>query len=430
MANLFTSPKLSPFPIVLRRVLAGALFLTVAASFPARAGDLLRKGATAQVPGTVPVYGATAATTAQGRAKANDTLARTTQALQALRAMQAAARALSLSGPNNLGADPNHPGQQLPNVPNGLVLGGLVPDSGLSGAGVANPVTTWTGANTPTQATSAGLTTVRVTQTAQQAILNWQAFNIGKQTALNIDQSAGGANVNQWVAFNIIKDPSGIPSQILGSINALGQIYVINQNGIIFGGGSQVNVNTLVASSLPINTNLLSLGLLNNADDQFLFSQLTIPAIAGRSMPAFTPSAPTTPSGRDGDVTVQAGAQITALDSAANVGGRVALVGPNVTNAGTISTPDGQTILAAGNQVGFAAHPSTDPSLRGLDTSIGSVDQFSGAATNSGVIEAQRADVTIAGENVNQLGAIDSTTSVSLNGRIDLIASYNSTRSH
>ena len=90
----------------------------------------------------------------QARANANDTLARATQALQAFRVMQAAARNIAISGPNNLGADPNHPGQALPNVPNGLVLGGLVPDSGLSAPGMANPVTTWTGANTPTQTTN------------------------------------------------------------------------------------------------------------------------------------------------------------------------------------------------------------------------------------------------------------------------------------
>ena len=52
------------------------------------------------------------------------------------------------------------------------------------------------------------------------------------------------------------------------------------------------------------------------------------------------------------------------------------------------------------------------------------VDQYSGNATNSGIIEAPRADVTIAGANVNQLGGIDSTTSVSLNGRVDLLANY------
>jgi filamentous hemagglutinin family protein len=384
----------------------------------------------AQSPATSTAGASNPSTTGQTTAlsqRSSNVLQRTSQAMQAIKAMQATARnlAVATSAPANLGADPNHPGHQLPNVPNGLVTGGLVPDSGLSTSGIANAVTTWQNAKTPTQSTSNGQTTVNIQQTGQQAILNWTTFNIGKSTTLNFDQSVGGTNVGQWIAFNKILDPSGSPSQILGAMKAQGQVYVINQNGIIFGGASQINLHGLVASSLPINDNLLNRGLLNNPDDQFLFSQLVIPKISQGTMPAFTP--PDVPAGlsHDGDVTVQAGAQITSPTTADHVGGHVVLIGPNVTNAGTITTPDGQTILAAGNQVALTAHSSGDPSLRGLDVYIGAVDSASGAATNSGLIEAPRADVTLAGKTVNQLGAIDSTTSVSLNGRIDLLANYN-----
>jgi len=407
-----------------------ALSVTLVASFAAGARDLLRPGVSqgSGPAGTSQTYGATGASTAQATANASDVLARTTQALQAVQAMQNAARNAALKAQNNLGADPNHPGQQLPNVPNGLAAGGLVPDTGLASNGVANPTITWQGAGTPVQSTKNGNTTVSVPQTSQQAILNWQTFNIGQATTLDIDQSAGGANVGQWVAFNKINDPTGIPSQILGSIHALGQVYLINQNGIIFGGASQVNVHTLVASSLPINDNLIGLGLLNNADEQFLFSQIPINPGANGT-PAFTPPAPNTPSGRDGDVVVQQGASISAPTTADHVGGRVALIGPNVTNAGTISTPDGQTILAAGNQVAMTGHATTDPSLRGLNVYVGAVDQYSGNATNSGLIDVPRGNISMTGKSVNQLGVADSTTSVSLNGRIDLLADYGATSS-
>ena len=56
---------------------------------------------------------------------ARDSLSRTTQALQAVRAMQDAARAAASGGPANLGPNPFQPGQSLPNVPNGLASGGL-----------------------------------------------------------------------------------------------------------------------------------------------------------------------------------------------------------------------------------------------------------------------------------------------------------------
>ena len=106
------------------------------------------------------------------------------------------------------------------------------------------------------------------------------------------------------------------------------------------------------------------------------------------------------------------------------MGGRIALFGANVSNDGTISTPDGQTILAAGLQVGLVAHSGNDPSLRGLDVYVGTTGPYGGSATNNGLIDAPRADVTLTGSKINQLGFINSTTSVALNGRIDLLANF------
>ena len=376
---------------------------------PLQSGDILRGGASPNAARPNSSLNSGAAAAAQARKNAQDALSRTSNALNAVKNMQAAARAAAQqSGATNLGADPNHPGATLPNVPDGLGVGGL------------NFISA-TGASAPTQSG----TNVNITQNAQQALINWTTFNVGRNTTVNFDQSAGGADVGQWIAFNKVNDPSGSPSQILGKINAQGQVYVINQNGIIFGGTSQVNVHTLVASSLPINDNLISRGILNNPDAQFLFSALALPAGSKGPTNAFTPpAAPNTATGRLGDVTVLAGAQLSAPTSAEHTGGRIALIGPNVTNSGTISSPDGQTILAAGLQVGFDAHKSSDASLRGLDVYVGEVGTYAGTATNSGVIEAPRADVTLTGKNVNQLGAINSSTSVSLNGRVDLRASY------
>ncbi len=378
----------------------------------------------ATAPGTASAVD-TAAATAQAHAHAQDMLTRNTMALDAVNTMQQAARAAA-AGANNAGANPNYAGQTLPNVPNGLGPGGL----DING--------TPTGANTPTQSQQNAHYIVTIQQTQQQALINWNTFNVGSNTTVSFDQSAGGADVGTWIAFNKISDPSGNPTQILGSIEAQGQVYIINQNGIIFGGASQVDTHAMVASALPLNNNLVTRGLLNNPDSQFLFSADAQPAGTNGPTPAFTP--PSVPAfGKIGNVTVQAGAQITAPTSDAHVGGRVVLVGPNVTNNGTISTPDGQTILAAGMQVGFAAHTSYDASLtaemrtlanaslRGLDVYVGDVGSYGGTATNNGLIETPRGSVVIAGSNVNQNGFIDSSTSVSYNGRIDLLANYNAT---
>ncbi len=486
------------------------------------------KADSATTPATVLPAAAPALTTSQDR------LARATQAITAVRQMQQAARALAQSGANNL--KPNLPAVPVNSfgLPNGLVVAKGVPTD------LANPqanenASLWTGASLPTvttQTTSGTTTsTVTIAQNQQQAVLNWDSFNIGKSTTLNFDQSAGGADIGQWIAFNKV-GVTGNPSQILGSINAGGQVYVINPNGIIFGGSSQVNAHALVASSVPINDNLIARGLLNNPDSQFMFSAL--PQSAGvNGTPAFTPtitdnfslgpaatsytlarklpstggtpvvSYATSAGATDtldptadfsvsatsglttltfsttglqklggglanvsyapapsqyGNVEVQPGAVLFSPTSADHVGGRIALVGPNVTNGGTLSAPDGQVILAAGLQVGFAAHPQNDPSLRGLDAYVGQVADpddatyQAGTVTNAatadgsgnktlGLIEtadlaAKNADgtpalvdrpgaVTMAGATVNQLGVIDTLTTVAFNGRVDLLANYN-----
>ena len=405
--------------------------VTLAITLTANGRDILRGGSGGNsVPSAqgIATGASSGAVASQARANAMDAMARTTRALQSVQAMQTAARAAAITGPNHLGMNPNMPAVQLPNVPNGIIAGGLVPDSGLPAAGtkpgsfVMPP--SWRGVGELSQASAGspgGTTTVNVKQTSQQAILNWNKFNIGKQTKLNFDQSTGGANAGQWIAFNKISDPSGVPSQILGSITAQGQVYVINQNGIIFGGSSQVNARALVASSLPINDNLVKQGLLNNRDAQFLFSSLSVPG-GSDGTSAFVPEPP--PGGKIGDVVVKAGAQIHSTQSGDGDGGRVMLAGPNVRNEGAISTPGGQTILAAGNQVAVAAHASNDPSLRGLDVWVGKVATDAGTSTNSGSISAPVGNVTMAGRNVEQLGVIDSLTTVNLNGRVDLKASY------
>lgn len=359
------------------------------------AGDILRGGATAgsarKNTEARQNAGATAASLA--KAKAADRLARTTKAVNDMRQLQASARAAAGDG----------------GVPDGLVPGGL---ERLAGG-------KWTGASAPVQSGNA----VNITQTKQQALLDWKTFNVGKNTSLTFDQTAGGNDSGKWIAFNKVFDPSGKPSQIRGQIKADGQVYIINQNGIIFGAGSQVNARTLVASSLPINDRLIEQGLLNNKDAQFLFSALDVPGGADGTK-EFKPTAPLTADGRNGDVVVEAGATLSGPVSAEGNGGRVMLVGANVRNEGTISTPSGQTILAAGLQVGVQAHDGNDPSLRGLDLWVGDVGSYGGTVTNSGIVEAYTGSVRMTGKAIKQSGIIDSSTSVSLNGRIDLNASY------
>ena len=377
-------------------------FLLCSFASEVRAGDILRGGAS----------GASGRKSADARAnagaqaaeiaktKAVDRLAQTTKIINDMRQMQAEARSAAGAA----------------NIPNGLQPGGL---QVLQNGDVTGISARWDGANAPVQA--GNLVTIK--QNQQQAVLHWKTFNVGKDTTVNFDQTAGGTDSGKWIAFNKIFDPSGKPSQILGSIKADGQVYVINQNGIIFGAGSQVNTRTFVASSLPINDNLLKNGLLNNKDAQFLFSALPVPG-GSDGTPSFTPPDVLTIDGKVGDVTVSRGAMLSTPTSADGNGGRVMLVGANVVNDGTISTPSGQTILAAGLQAGIRAHSQSDPSLRGLDVWVGNVGAYGGTVTNAGQIESLTGSVLIVGKEINQLAVVESSTSVSLNGRMDFLASY------
>jgi filamentous hemagglutinin len=383
-----------------------ASMLAISLATPAPAGDVLRGGATRASDGNrAAIYGgATSAAAARLRSSSQGRLDQTTDMLKSMQSAQMAARAAARRGPSSLGINPLT-GARLPSVPEGLGPGGLDLERVVYGA------------NQPTQAGTA----VNIKQTSSQALLHWKSFNIGKRTSLNFDQSAGGADAGEWVAFNKVTGAEIAPSQILGRINAQGQVYVINQNGIIFGGSSQVRAQTFVASSLPINDNLLASGLLNNNDAQFLFSGVAVPGTSSGS-PAFVPPPP--PAGRYGDVTVQPGAMIRGTGTQNGDGGRVMLVGANVRNEGAIQTVAGQTILAAGLQVGVAAHSQSDPSLRGLDVWVGQVGSYAGSVVNRGLVSAPTGSILVAGRTIDQFGVLDSSTSVDLNGRIDLLASF------
>jgi filamentous hemagglutinin family protein len=90
------------------------------------------------------------------------------------------------------------------------------------------------------------LDTTTINQASQNLSLNWHSFNIAPQETVNFLQPSATA-----IAVNRIFDTNG--TQILGRLNANGQVYLINPNGILFGQDALVNVGALVASTLGVN---------------------------------------------------------------------------------------------------------------------------------------------------------------------------------
>ena len=442
----WTAPRLSAKGRLRHAILAGlglsmSSLLAPQASLAAQFGSpgwfaaqgAATPGGVAPAPQTGPVLPPSVTTPAVAMQRAQrsiENLNRAAAAVVAAQSVQSAARQLSL--------------QAISTVPEGLAPGGLQVGANAA-ADAANPqgcaasnTCTWLNAELPTQTNVAdGKTAVTVKQTASKAIMTWDSFNVGKNTTLEFDQRAGTQSdgTNDWIALNRVSAGTS-PSQILGTLKAEGSVYLINQNGIIFGGSSKVNVHTLLVSSLPLylpgTASTLSPGddedYLAHSNRLFLETGITSYGLgtASGSILGLGNSqrvALSTLGELPGDIEIEAGASIS-TDSL----GYSLIAAPNVVNAGRISAVDGQIVLAAGVGVTLRSPRAGELLLQPLLTgSIG--DDLTGAdATprsgllNSGLIESLRGDISLLALDIEQQGVVVATTSVTRTGSIVLAA--------
>jgi len=95
-----------------------------------------------------------------------------------------------------------------------------------------------------------------INQATNKAIIGWDAFDIGSAATVNVVQpSVDSALLNRV--------RSSDPSQIFGHLNANGQVFLINPNGVIFGQSARVDVGALVASTLDLSNDNFISGNLN-----------------------------------------------------------------------------------------------------------------------------------------------------------------------
>ncbi|MFW9078662.1 filamentous hemagglutinin family protein [Pseudomonas sp. P2757] len=306
------------------------------------------------------------------------TLNNTVAAIAAQQAAQAAGRAAALGS------------VQL--VPDGLGAGGLQVDNSLAQG--------WQNAKGPQQTQADGKTTVKIEQTADKAILNWETFNVGRNTTVEFAQQAN------WAVLNRVNDPGARASQIQGQIKGDGTVMLINRNGIVFSGSSQVNVRNLVAAAANIT------------DIQFRDRGLYFDSSA--SQPTFTDAA--------GKVLVERGASIQTHKPAlsTDAGGYALLLGNEVHNDGSISTPKGQTVLGAGDR--FYIRKGSGTEGNALSTTFGNevrpgfkAGAVAGKVSNSGLIQAATGDITLTGHEVLQNGVLLASTSVATRGTVHLL---------
>ncbi|WP_086813561.1 two-partner secretion domain-containing protein [Salmonella enterica] len=146
-------------------------------------------------------------------------------------------------------------------------------------------------------------------QQTQNMAANWHSFDIGKNNTVQFVQPNSSS-----VALNRVTGASG--SQIMGTLKANGQVFILNPNGVLFGKNARVDVGGLVASTKNISTT------------DFMKGQYTLSG-----------------SGNPGAQVVNQGSLTTSK------GGYIVLAGERVSNSGTVTTPSGKTILAAGKTV-------------------------------------------------------------------------------
>ena len=224
----------------------------------------------------------------------------------------------------------------------------------------------------------AGSTTT-ITQSSPNLSLNWQHFNLAPQETVNFLQPSASA-----LAINRIFDTNG--SQILGHLNANGQVWLINPNGILFGQGAQVNVGGLVASTLDLNAASLN----GNA----------------RSF-----------SGNGTGSVVNQGT----INSA--TGGYVALLGNTVSNQGTISAQLGTVALGAGSAVTLTFNGNSLVQMQVDQSTLNNLSDNGGLIRADGgvVLMSAGAKNELLASVVNNTGVIEARTVENHEGVITLL---------
>lgn len=193
-------------------------------------------------------------------------------------------------------------------------------------------------------------------------IINWQHFSIARgEITRFVQQSAQSAVLNRVVGGNL--------SQIMGTLQSNGQVFLVNPSGIVIGPNAVIDTQGFVASTLAIN------------DADFINERLRF--TAGLSAGEIR---------NEGLIRTAAG-------------GRVALIAPQIENSGIIDAPGGEVILAAGRTVtlsdatlggvSFEVQAPEDRvlNLGTLSADGGTVGVFAGTLKHSGQIRADRLEM-------------------------------------
>ena len=206
--------------------------------------------------------------------------------------------------------------------------------------------------------------TTTITQTSQRAAIDWQSFNLGSKARVTFNQpNAQAIALNRVIANN--------PSIIAGRIDANGRIVLVNQDGVVFTPGSEVNAESLVVSTSGISPKNFMAGKL-------IFDQQPKPG--ARIV-------------NDGRITMKQA-------------GLAAFVAPEVINRGTITAQLGHVVLAGASA--FTLNLSGDGLISiNVTQAVRQIDlggrKVTALVTNEGTIIANGGRITLTARAVDGL---------------------------
>lgn len=212
-------------------------------------------------------------------------------------------------------------------------------------------------------------------------IINWDALSVPQGEKLEFIQDPTSSVLNRVIGMEINGKRVIDPTIIAGTISSKGSVWIVNTSGIMVKQGAQIDVARFVASTIDISKANFQAGKLLFDGDS-----------------------------KGGSVSVEKDASIKT-----GTGGSVYLIGSNVTNEGIITTPEGETILAAGKSVSIVdtGTPGVKVEIRGSE----------GNVTNLGTVLATAGRIGMAGALVRNSGTLNASSVVKEGGRIFLKAS-------
>ncbi|WP_375725065.1 filamentous hemagglutinin N-terminal domain-containing protein [Arcobacter sp. KX21116] len=222
--------------------------------------------------------------------------------------------------------------------------------------------------------------TTNITQSTQKATINWNKFNIAQNETVNFKQP----NSSSITLNRVIGNERSV---INGALNANGQVWILNSNGVLFGKNASINTAGLLATTAKLSDNDFNIGNYNfkNSSSNSVINLGTI------------------------NISNEAYA---------------VLAGKEVTNEGSIKAVKGKIHLVGADEYSINLNGN---SLLNLTVKKGILDSI---VKNSGSIKADGGEIYLTTNAVNELlkgvvnntGVIEANSMGELTGKVELFA--------